>query len=154
MANYCEPIHATALVHKGIGCLIIGESGTGKSRLLAEALLHGASLIADDRVRLCGLNGKLVASAPPKLEGVIELRGLGLIKRNDPIHSHPIHLIVELTEAAAERVPEAQTREYQGVSVPYVQLLPPPMLSVASLLLYLQAVQEGRVLSADWRPDV
>lgn len=152
--GYCEPIHATAFAYHGIGCMLLGATGTGKSRLLAEAMLHGAHLIADDRVRLCALNGHLVASAAPNLEGVVELRGFGLIKRADTVHSHPIHLIVELDEAAQARLPEPQSREFEGVAVPYLKLLPAPMTSIASLLLYLRAMQEGRILPPDWHPKV
>lgn len=150
--NYCAPIHASAFAYRGMGCMLVGVSGTGKSRLLVEALLHGAQLIADDRVRLCALNGHLVASPVPQLEGVVELRGLGLVKCKDVAHSHPIHLVVELDETVDARLPEKQTREFLGVAVPYLRALPVPMLSAASLLLYLRALQDGRVLPTDWMP--
>lgn len=151
--DYCQPIHASAFSFHGAGCLLIGDSGTGKSRLVAEALLHGAHIIADDQVRLCALNGNLVASAAPQLEGVIELRGFGLVKCKDAIHSHPIHLIVELSTDADTRIPEKQTRDYLGVHVPYVKVLPVPELSVATLLLFLKAMMDGRTLDAEWRPQ-
>lgn len=132
--------------------MLVGASGTGKSRLLVEALHHGAHLIADDRVRLCALNGHLVASAVPELVGVVEVRGMGLIRQPDVAQSHPIHLVAELDPTTQTRLPEPKTREFQGIQVPFLQLLPPPMTSIASLLLYLKAMQEHRILPPDWRP--
>lgn len=149
-----EPIHGSAFVYQGRGCLLLGESGSGKSRLLAEAILHRAHPIADDRVRLCTISGNLVARSVPNLCGVIELRGLGIIRRADMVESHPIHLVVELSEAYADkRALEPYSRDVMGIKVPCLQLPPPPTLSVATLLLYLQAMQEGRILPADWRPE-
>ena len=151
--DYCQPIHASAFAHQGMGCLLLGASGTGKSRLLTEAMLHGAHLIADDRVRLCVLNGNLVASPVAELEGVVELRGFGLITCKDVAHSHPIHLVVELDDTADTRLPDKKTKELMGVAVPYLKVRPLPATSTAALLLYLRAMKDGRVLPADWRPE-
>jgi HPr kinase/phosphorylase len=147
-----SPIHASAFVYKGAGCLIMGASGTGKSRLLAEALLHGALLIGDDRISLHAQGDQLIATAALELLGVVELRGLGLIKRPDIAYAHGIDLVVMLDPTADTRLPEPKTQEYCGIAVPYVRLPPPPVLSAASLLLYLEAMQEGRSLPPDWHP--
>lgn len=145
------PVHASAFVYSGIGCLLTGEPGIGKSRVLAEALLHGAQMIADDRVLLQAKQGVLIAHAPPQLSGVLELRGMGLISHPVcPIH--PIHLWVTLDAAATERLPEPETRAHDGVSVPLLRLPAPPVLSVPSLLLYLRAMHENRTLPTDWHP--
>lgn len=76
-------IHATALVVGGLGLLIVGNSGAGKS-LLASAIIERsrqtgrfAALVADDRVWLSVTHGRLVAEAPAEIEGLIELRGYG-----------------------------------------------------------------------------
>ena len=145
-------MHSSAFAYKGAGCLIIGESGTGKSRLLAEALLNGAALIGDDRVALHAQGNQLIASPVPELLGVVELRGFGLIKHTRIAHAHGIDLVVMLDPTADTRLPEPETQEYCGISVPYLRLPPPPVLSAASLLLYLEAMQEGRSLPPDWHP--
>jgi HPr kinase/phosphorylase len=141
------PIHASAFAYEGMGCLVMGESGSGKSQLVAEAILHGAQLIADDRVQLTAANGVLMASAPPQLAGVLELRGLGLI-RMDAI-AHPLHFAITLDAAANERLPVPDTLEFLGVSLPHLRLSPPP---ISALLLYLKAMREGRILPPDWHP--
>ncbi len=152
--DYCAPIHASAFAYEGMGCLIIGESGTGKSRLLVEAIELGARLIADDQVRLCAIHERLVASPLPTLEGVVELRGLGLIRRADVVHSHPIHLVLSLDATAeGERQPTEEAYEFQGTRTPMRRVPSPPILSTATALLYLRAMQEGRTLPADWHPS-
>jgi HPr kinase/phosphorylase len=150
--DYAPPVHASAFVYEGVGCLVLGESGVGKSRLLAEAIQHGGRLIADDRVRLCTLSGHLVASPVPNLEGVMELRGLGLIRRQDVVHSHPIHLVLMLDATSLNRLPEPQQYEYNGVGTPMLTVPPLPMLATSSVLLYLKAMHEGRILPLDWLP--
>lgn len=147
-----EPLHASAFAHHGAGCLILGPSGSGKSRLVAEAILHGAKLIADDRVELVPMMGLVAIAAAPELSGVLELRGLGLIKFHDPTTRHVLHLVVELDPACDTRLPELESREFLGVSVPYIRVPAVPAISGAQLLLYLKAMQEGRVLPTDWMP--
>lgn len=76
-------LHATALVAGGTGLLIRGPSGSGKSRLALALieLCHGrgrfAALIADDRVWISVHGGRLVATAPEAIAGLIEIRGYG-----------------------------------------------------------------------------
>ena len=77
--------HATAVLAGPRAILIRGPSGSGKSKLAWDLLeaaregkLHFARLVADDRVALSALNGKLIASAPQTIAGKIELRGSGV----------------------------------------------------------------------------
>lgn len=112
----------------------------------------GAQLIADDRVFLSVEAGVVIAEAVPQLSGVLELRGLGLI-RTDCLAKHPIHLAVMLDASADSRLPELKTKDFSGISLPYLRVRPPPEISAAQILLYLKAMQEGRVLPTDWRPQ-
>lgn len=153
MADENAPLHGTAIAHSGTGCLILGASGTGKSRLAAEAMSQGAKLVADDRVALMAMSGLLAASAAPGLQGILEIRGMGLIRLVDVPTRQIIHLIVELDPETNVRLPEPQTREYCGIKVPYLRLPPAPHTCAATLLLYLRSMQDGRVLPPDWRPN-
>lgn len=151
--NDQAPLHASAFAYNGCGCLILGASGTGKSRLLSDALSMGAKMIGDDRIRLEPMMGLVAAAPVPELAGVIELRGLGLIRVNDALAKHVLHLVVELDPAAAgERLPPLQRYNLLGVDVPYLRVAPVPHTSASALLLYLKAMQEGRALPADWKP--
>lgn len=147
------PIHASAFAYKGAGCLILGESGAGKSSLVASALVHGATLIADDRLTLHSEGGVLYADAVPELKGVLELRQFGLVRCDKAVRAHPIHLVLELNPAAPiDRLPEQATREFCGITLPYLQHPTTPPPAISALLIYLHAVHEKRLLPTDWRP--
>jgi len=61
------------------GILLVGESGAGKSDLALRLIAMGAQLVADDRVELTLEDKALVARAPKTLEGLIEIRHVGII---------------------------------------------------------------------------
>lgn len=146
------PVHGTAIAYAGCGCLILGKSGSGKSALAAEAILHGAKLVGDDQLVLTHQSGMLMAGAAKQISGIMALSGLGLIRMVDIMPRHVLHLVVELDQACTERLPEQQKRDYGGISIPYLRIPAVPRVSAGSLLLYLKAVQEGRTLPTDWRP--
>jgi HPr kinase/phosphorylase len=78
-----ETVHASAVLLGETGILIRGPSGSGKSSLVMELLggdARTARLVADDRVILSVLHGRLVADVPAALAGLLEVRGLGLVK--------------------------------------------------------------------------
>lgn len=64
----------------GIGILIRGDSGTGKSETVLALLRRGASLVADDMVRIRNIEGReLICTAPELGRSHMEVRGLGII---------------------------------------------------------------------------
>lgn len=64
----------------GIGILIRGDSGTGKSETVLALLRRGASLVADDMVRIRNVEGReLICTAPELGRSHMEVRGLGII---------------------------------------------------------------------------
>ena len=64
----------------GIGILIQGASGTGKSETVLGLLSRGASLVADDMVRIRNIeNRELIATSPELGRSHMEVRGLGII---------------------------------------------------------------------------
>lgn len=144
-------LHASAFAYAGVGCLLLGTSGSGKSATLAQALMHGAALIADDQVMVRNEAGSLIAQAPTEIQGILELRSLGII-RLPFVDAHPIHLAVELTDDAVERLPTPLTREFLGIPLPLLNLPAAPHTPIASLLLYMQAMQERRIFPQDWHP--
>lgn len=122
--------HATAVLLGSRALLIRGPSGSGKSRLawsLLDAAERGdirfARLIADDRVALSTVNGRLIASAPKAIEGMIELRGAGI--RRVPFERYAVvGMVVDLAAADAERVPSptALRTAILGVTMPRLPL--------------------------------
>ncbi len=64
----------------GVGLLLIGESGLGKSEAAVELLKRGHRLIADDAVEIRKVtSGRLVGTAPKLIRNYVELRGIGIV---------------------------------------------------------------------------
>jgi HPr kinase/phosphorylase len=64
----------------GLGVLITGESGVGKSELGLELISRGHGLVADDVVEISRVaSNTLEGRCPPMLKDFLEVRGLGLI---------------------------------------------------------------------------
>ncbi|MEL7116708.1 MAG: HPr kinase/phosphatase C-terminal domain-containing protein [Pseudomonadota bacterium] len=97
-------LHASCVAFDGRAVLICGASGSGKSSLALQLMAYGAQLVADDRVDLTQLDEWPIASAPSQLQGLIEARGVGILKA-DSIARAPLHLVVDLGTTESERVP-------------------------------------------------
>ncbi len=72
-------LHGCMVNVRGVGVLIMGDSGIGKSEISLGLVERGAALIADDMVRIRNLGGELIATCPKLSSGFIEIRGLGII---------------------------------------------------------------------------
>lgn len=73
-------VHGCLVDVQGVGALIIGESGIGKSESVLGLLGRGASLVADDKVNLRLIEEReIVGSAPEIGRSMIEVRGIGLL---------------------------------------------------------------------------
>ena len=73
-------LHGVFMDVLGLGVLITGESGVGKSELGLELISRGHGLVADDVVEVSRIAaGALEGRCPPMLMDFIEVRGLGLL---------------------------------------------------------------------------
>lgn len=72
-------IHGTLLDIDGIGVLLTGISGVGKSETALELIHRGHMLVADDAVELKVIKDTIQGSSPDKIQDFIELRGVGFI---------------------------------------------------------------------------
>ncbi|MBS4772758.1 MAG: HPr kinase/phosphatase C-terminal domain-containing protein [Proteobacteria bacterium] len=117
-------IHASCVSLNNKGILIIGASGLGKSDLCLRLIMErGARLVADDRVDLRNVEGQIVASAPEVLRGLLEVRGLGIIKQPF-VPETPVHLIVKLVNSynEVERLPDPFFYELEGARISQISL--------------------------------
>jgi serine kinase of HPr protein (carbohydrate metabolism regulator) len=141
-------IHAACIAFNGQGILLRGPSGSGKSDLALRAIADGARLVADDRVVLTPVQGGApVASAPETLRGLIEIRGLGIM-RMEAEPEAPIALVADLCPPQPiERLPERRSCELAGAILPVIALAPFEASAVAKLRLALASVLDaGRLL--------
>lgn len=73
-------VHGVLLDINGLGVLLVGKSGIGKSETALELINRGHILISDDRVDIFETApGILVGAAPKILERYIEVRGIGIV---------------------------------------------------------------------------
>lgn len=116
-------LHATCVAVGGQGVLITGPSGCGKSDLALRLTEGGRDvLVADDYVELsCDPAGGLVATCPAPLQGLIEVRHIGVLKMVS-LPSVPVALMLEPCGAVPERMPDPLTRVLHGVEIPCLRL--------------------------------
>lgn len=96
-------IHGTLLDVYGLGVLLIGKSGVGKSESALDLIARGHSFVADDRVTVRRYpSGDLIGYAEGIQRHHMELRGLGIINVQDLFglaavrERRPIDLVIEL----------------------------------------------------------
>lgn len=139
-----EQTHATCVDIDGIGVLLRGPSGSGKSDLALRLIEGGARLVADDRVELAPAGGRVIASAPAALRGRIEVRGLGIVAV-DAIPETSIELVVDLVAPdAVERLPAPATAEVIGLRLPLLRLAPFEASATAKVRVALKAAAADR----------
>ena len=107
-------LHASAVAVAGRAVLILGASGSGKSGLALRLLALGADLVADDRVLVERRGEGLVARAPAVLAGLIEARGVGILRRPH-LGEAVLTCAVTLDFAPAARMPQQEVISYLGL---------------------------------------
>lgn len=75
----CVTRHGVLMDIYGIGILIMGDSGIGKSEAAIELIMRGHRLVADDAVEIRRISNELYGTAPEVIRHYIELRGIGII---------------------------------------------------------------------------
>ncbi|MFT0545690.1 HPr(Ser) kinase/phosphatase [Allopusillimonas ginsengisoli] len=117
----------------GVGVLITGESGLGKSELALELISRGHGLVADDAVELSRTAPNVIeGQCPALLQNLLEVRGLGLLDirtifgETSVRRKMNLKLIVHLirsTPEAFERLPvQDQTDDILGIPIRRVML--------------------------------
>ena len=135
-------IHASAVLVGARAVLIRGPSGAGKSRLALELIeaprpgsMSFARLVGDDRVHVEAAGGRLLVRPAPALAGLIELRGLGILKRDHEACA-VVGLVVDLDAEDAQRLPERDEAVIEGIALPRLPVAQgvPPLLTVLAMI--------------------
>ena len=134
-------IHGTCVAFRGMGILIRGPSGSGKSDLALRLIDNNAKLVSDDQVLAMAKNGEVVLSPPRSIAGKIEVRGVGVINMRY-IKSSKLALVVDLVKKsqAIERLPKKKLTKLLGVNVPVIELIPFEASAVIKLKLALKHI--------------
>jgi len=106
----CITIHGVLIDVYGVGVLITGESGIGKSEMALELIKRGHRLVSDDVVEIRKVSEEtLIGTAPEITKHLIELRGIGIIDVKTLFgvssvrNSQNIDLVIELEEWNKEK---------------------------------------------------
>ena len=132
-------IHASCVSIKQKGILILGDSGSGKSDLCLRLIMEfGAKLVADDRVDLKTEKNTVIASAPKILKGLLEVRGVGIIKLPTKTKTQ-IDLVVSLVnkQEDVERMPECEFFEFNAIKISKIKLFAKEASAPAKVLAAL-----------------
>jgi HPr kinase/phosphorylase len=141
----------------GVGVLITGDSGVGKSELGVELITRGHGLVADDVVEISRIAaGALEGRCPPMLKDFIEVRGLGLLNIRTIFgetavrRKMKLRLIAHLAKPLpggrdpAERLPLAElSEEILGVTVRKVTI---PVAAGRNLAVLVEAAVRNEIL--------
>lgn len=139
-------VHGCLVDVQGIGVLIQGQSGSGKSESVIGLLQRGASLVADDAVRLRLIEDReIVGSSPEMTRNMIEIRGLGILNvaalfgvgsvRMSKRLDLSVHLVQLQESGDLERVGMAsQTQDFMGMPIARVDIPVAPGRDVAALI--------------------
>ncbi|MCC6696159.1 MAG: HPr(Ser) kinase/phosphatase [Candidatus Hydrogenedentes bacterium] len=139
-------VHGSAVDCYGVGCLIVGAPGIGKSETALELVERGHRIVADDVVALKRRReDSLYAESSPVIEHHMEIRGIGIIDIKSVYgvgrvrNSKRIGLVVELEEWSQESEYDRTglTEEFVtvlGVRIPYLLIPVRPGRNLAIIL--------------------
>ncbi|MDD2884011.1 MAG: HPr(Ser) kinase/phosphatase [Dechloromonas sp.] len=148
-------LHGVFMDVLGMGVLITGDSGLGKSELALELISRGHGLVADDVVEMARIAPTTIEGrCPGMLRDFLEVRGLGLLNirtifgETASRRKMKLKLIVHLQKTSltsdAPRLPlDAQTQEILGVPIRKVVI---PVAAGRNLAVLLEAAVRNTIL--------
>ena len=157
--------HATTLDIKGVGVMLRGDSGVGKSECALALIERGHSLVADDLTVIRLLDEReLMASSRPLNRGYMECRGIGIINVADMFgvkcvrFEKRIDMVVSLKEWTPDVVEErtgleVNTYEILGMPLPHIELYVRPGRDIARLVEVAALTQALKKMGHDPAKD-
>ena len=160
----CITRHGVLLDIYGVGVMITGDSGIGKSEVAIELIMRGHRLVADDAVELRMVSNQLIGTAPEVIRHYIELRGIGVLDVRQLFGMRAIKLESEL-DLVVHFEPWDDTKFYDrlgiedhyteilGVQVPIVTIPVRPGRNLASIVEVGYNAAEELARRVDQRAD-
>jgi HPr kinase/phosphorylase len=139
-------VHGVLMDILGLGVLVVGESGIGKSECALDLVVRGHRLVADDAVELrCRAESFVLGSCPEATRHRMEIRGLGLINVQDLFGvastrtSKRVELVVQMERWEPGREYDRlglddQRYDVLGVRIPMIRMPVAPGRNVAILV--------------------
>lgn len=149
-------IHGVLLEVSGVGILIIGPSGIGKSESALDLVTRGHRLVADDLILLQRSEEQIIGRGSDHAGAHMEIRGLGIINIRDlfgvtsVLEKKAIELVVDLRERTlleeGDRLGlDDQYYELLGVRLPYLRI---PVSPGRSMGIILEVAARNHLLKA------
>lgn len=137
--------HGVLMEVFGVGILLTGKSGVGKSETAMELIKRGHRLIADDNVIIKEIANELYGSAPEIIRYFMELRGIGIINvksmygSGSVLDEKNIQLIIELENWQKDKEYDRMGDEtayatYFGINVPKLTIPVSPGRNLAIII--------------------
>lgn len=138
-------MHGVLIDAFGVGVLLVGSSGIGKSECALDLILRGHRLVADDAVWVRRKGSELVAMGSPVTRHHMEVRGLGIIHVKDLFGaasvraSKTVELVIEMAEWRADTAYDrtgidASFKTILGIEIPHNLLPVRPGRNIAALV--------------------
>lgn len=116
-------LHGSCVARAKVAVLLLGPAGSGKSDLALRLIDRGWLLVADDQVLMAEVDGMLYPGGPPPLRGLLEIRGVGLVRGLPVAPATRLRLAVRLgPRMSVPRLPSALAWDCMGVEVPTITL--------------------------------
>jgi len=116
-------LHASTVALGDTAVLICGAAGRGKSALALQLMALGLVLVADDRTILQMERGRVMATCPAAISGLIEARGVGILSAS-PRAAAWVGLAVDLDQTETERLPPLRRIRLLGQDLPLLWQVP------------------------------
>ena len=148
-----QTCHGVLLDVFGVGVLITGESGVGKSECALELIKRGHQLVADDVVDISRVGSKLVGESPEMVRDFMELRGIGIVDIKSifgigaVLRRKTINIVIHLEiwdpDKDYDRLGDGdRTTEFLGASLPLIDV---PVRSGRNLAIIVE------IAARNWR---
>ncbi len=142
-----QTIHGNLIYYQNYGCLLVGDSGCGKSLFAKYIIDHGGILVADDIVKLStDDHDHIYGSAAKGGEGYMEIFGLGIIKLAKYLPKSPIDCIFySCPIAQTPRIYTSKTEALLNTDLFVFPLDYHHFSAFTRFKAYLQYLSDGRI---------